>query len=170
MSVILLHCCSVSYLVLWFVRDLIGIAHGALVCTFTGLYGWLMTDCLNGTGKAFAGFKKMSPFHILYMFEVKQAVKYRGYLPRLFTTRQIFPCVMEVWSSVWKYEGTENCLPLFSGNYSLTYGLHWPLCFHKVVHLPKETSLLSHDHRGLSHHLFLLTYFTAIKWLHLWLS
>lgn len=161
MSVILLHCfssnCACHTSPLRFVRDLIGIAHGALVSTFTGLYEWLMAYCLNGTGKkAIAGFKKTSPFHILCIFEVKQSVNYKGYLPRLFTTRQTFSmCCGSMNQCVKRW--AIGCLffkPIES-NYSLTYGLHRPPCFHKVVHLPKETSLLSHDHCGLSHHLFL---------------
>lgn len=51
-----------------------------------------MAYCMNDTGEVIVGFKKMSPCDILSIFEVKQAVKYMGYLPRLFM-RQIFSMV-----------------------------------------------------------------------------
>lgn len=46
---------------------------------------------MNDTGKASVGFKN-SLFDILCIFEVKQAVKYMGFLPRLFM-RQTFSMV-----------------------------------------------------------------------------
>lgn len=51
-----------------------------------------MAYCMNDTGEVIAGFKKMSPCDILCIFEVEQAVKYMGYLPRLFM-RQTFSMV-----------------------------------------------------------------------------
>lgn len=64
---------------------------------------WLMAYCLND--EVIAGFKKTSPCDILCIFEVKQAVKYMGYLPRLFMSLNCFPWFMKVWNSVWKDEG-----------------------------------------------------------------
>lgn len=96
---------------------------------------------MSDTGEVIAGFKKMSPCDILCIFEVEQAVKYMGYLPRVFMSLNFF-------HGLWKYEIVCEKMRVhrtLAASLSKHMGSIAPRAF-IIVHLPRETFLLSHDY------------------------
>lgn len=108
-----------------------------------------MAYCLNDTGEVIVGFKKMSPRDILCILEVEQAVKYMGYLPRLFMSLNFF-------HGLWKYEivcEKMRAHRTLAASFSKHMGSIAPHAFIKLCTCPERLLYCCMTTSGLSHHL-----------------